>query len=515
MPDVIGVRFHGVGKAYNFDTNGLKIRAGDTVIVQTVNGLEIGMAAGLNRYVEAADLNMELKPIVRKADRADLATYAENTELEKEAYKICRDEVARYGLDMNVVNAEYTFDRKKLVFYFTSEGRVDFRELVKGLAQIFHVRIELRQVGVRDEARMIGGLGICGRELCCASFMQSFNPVSIKMAKEQGLSMNPAKISGCCGRLMCCLQYEHSTYKEAKRGLPAVKSTIDTPDGRGRVVSQNILKEEVCVVLEGDESRDIRIYTKADLGIEGCRCPRRLKQEQAEFAAGPTDRQTSSGGEENSLSRGEPTEFSPETELTAASASAPTTAEAAPAPAGAVAEIRKELVLGKAGRDFIPGPISLADSAPEAGRQTGAPGWHGEVTPPSADHRSGDDGPPERKTEGRMQPAEEGRSRSRQRDDDSRTDRDRRQSNNRESFARSGRRRERLSDRQASSRSRQPQSHNAEEAYFGKKKRRKKSDRTAKRRQGGSKSAGGRPQSGFRPPRPKQGEEPEVGPSKD
>ncbi|MGI6076872.1 MAG: PSP1 domain-containing protein [Fastidiosipilaceae bacterium] len=268
MPNIVGIRFHDVGKAYDFETNGLTIRRGDPVIVETVQGIELGFAANDSHDISLDKVEKKLKPVLRIATDSDLEQYNQNLEKEREAFFICRDKIEEHGLDMNLVGVDFTFDARKIIFYFTSDGRIDFRRLVKDLAQIFHVRIELRQIGVRDEARMIGGVGICGREFCCSSFLKNFVPVSIKMAKGQGLSMNPSKISGCCGRLMCCLMYEQDAYSSARRGLPKLKSIIDTPEGRGKVMGVETLKEQVKVILEDDPEREVRVYTKLDLGIK-------------------------------------------------------------------------------------------------------------------------------------------------------------------------------------------------------------------------------------------------------
>lgn len=290
MPELVGIRFHGVGKAYDFDPNGLNIRPGDAVIVETVQGLEMGFAANATHTLPKEKIRNQLKPVIRIATAADLEQYGQNLEREREAFRVCREKISEHRLEMNLVSAEYTFDARKIVFCFTSEGRIDFRNLVKDLAQIFHVRIELRQIGVRDEARMVGGVGICGREFCCSSFLTDFVPVSIKMAKEQSLSMNPAKISGCCGRLMCCLKYEQEAYASARKGLPKLKAIIDTPAGRGKVVSLDTLKERVCVVLEDSPDREIKIFTKADLGIgPAAGQTREIRRRGSEDASGRPD----------------------------------------------------------------------------------------------------------------------------------------------------------------------------------------------------------------------------------
>lgn len=257
MPKVVSVRFHDAGKIYHFAPAEFHLHLGDAVIVETSQGLDLGHIAE-----EAVDLPVEqivepLRPIIRMADEEDNKRNEEKKHREKEAFTLCQEKVVSRGLKMNLVQAEYSFDGKKLVFYFTADGRVDFRELVKDLAAVFRTRIELRQIGVRDQARMIGGLGLCGRELCCCSFLNDFVPVSIKMAKEQGLSMNPAKISGACGRLMCCLKYEQEAYEDAHARLPKQGDIVMTPQGKGTVVSIDLLREKITVRLEADDGADL------------------------------------------------------------------------------------------------------------------------------------------------------------------------------------------------------------------------------------------------------------------
>lgn len=247
MLEVVGVRFKRAGKIYYFDPGGLPVQSGDPVLVETARGIEYGWVAIGRRQVDEQDVVLPLKNVIRIADEQDAAQMERNREDAKRAYAICKEKIAEHGLPMKLVDAEYTFDRNKLIFYFTAEGRVDFRELVKDLAAVFRTRIELRQIGVRDEAKMLGGIGPCGRLLCCSTFLGDFEPVSIKMAKDQNLSLNPAKISGLCGRLMCCLRYEHETYAQVLATLPDVGDEIETPLGRGRVVGLNILAEQVQV----------------------------------------------------------------------------------------------------------------------------------------------------------------------------------------------------------------------------------------------------------------------------
>lgn len=241
MAEVIGVRFKNVGKVYYFDPDGNNLKKGDMVIVETSRGVECGEVAMENRQVDDESIVQPLKKLIRIANQEDLKKLAENQIREKSAFEICNKKIAAHKLEMKLVDVEYTFDNSKILFYFTADGRVDFRELVKDLASVFRTRIELRQIGVRDEAKMLGGLGICGRPFCCSTFLGSFQPVSIKMAKEQNLSLNPVKISGTCGRLMCCLKYEQEAYLDLLRTTPKLGAVVMTPEGRGTVVDQNLL----------------------------------------------------------------------------------------------------------------------------------------------------------------------------------------------------------------------------------------------------------------------------------
>ncbi len=250
MAEVIGVRFKEVGKVYYFDPLKNKLRIGDKVIVETARGLECGEVAMANKVIGDDELNHPLKPLVRIATPDDIKRVEENHKKEKSAQKICEEKIAKHKLEMKLVNVEYTFDNNKIIFYFTADGRVDFRALVKDLASVFRTRIELRQIGVRDEAKMIGGLGICGRPFCCARFMGEFQPVSIKMAKEQGLSLSPTKISGTCGRLMCCLKYEQEAYTDLLRHTPKVGAIVNTPEGKGLVVENNLIARTLKVKLD-------------------------------------------------------------------------------------------------------------------------------------------------------------------------------------------------------------------------------------------------------------------------
>lgn len=239
MTEVIGVRFKNVGKVYYFDPDGNDLKKGDRVIVETARGIECGEVAMENRGMESDGLVQPLKKLIRVATEEDLKKVEENRKKEKAAFDICLRKIAAHKLEMKLVDVEYTFDNSKILFYFTADGRVDFRELVKDLASVFRTRIELRQIGVRDEAKMLGGLGICGRPFCCSTFLGGFQPVSIKMAKEQGLSLNPVKISGICGRLMCCLKYEQEAYADLLRSVPSSGSVVMTPGGKGIVVDSN------------------------------------------------------------------------------------------------------------------------------------------------------------------------------------------------------------------------------------------------------------------------------------
>lgn len=267
MYDVVGVRFKKAGKIYYFDPNGLHIDDDDFVIVETIRGIEYGKVVLNNKKVEENDVVLPLKKVIRLADVKDRLMVQENQDAAAEAYHVCQKKVSEHGLDMKLVDVEYTFDRNKVIFYFTADGRVDFRELVKDLAAIFKTRIELRQIGVRDEAKMLGGIGPCGRMLCCSTFLGDFEPVSIKMAKDQNLSLNPTKISGLCGRLMCCLKYENDEYESAKELLPDLGEMIGTPNGLGKVVGLNILEQIIQVDLVGQER--VVEYTWDELQKEG------------------------------------------------------------------------------------------------------------------------------------------------------------------------------------------------------------------------------------------------------
>lgn len=254
---VVGVRFKKAGKIYYFDPGDLPVGKDAEVIVETARGLEFGTVVVGPKLVPETEITQPLKKVVRIATAEDRLQLAENREREKKAFEICLEKIAQHNLEMKLIDVEYTFDRNKIIFYFTADGRIDFRELVKDLAAVFRTRIELRQIGVRDEAKMIGGLGPCGRGLCCATFLGEFDPVSIKMAKEQNLSLNPTKISGICGRLMCCLKFESNSYKEAKNELPAVGTTVLYEGKEAVVVEQNLLKETLVIELPDQERIEV------------------------------------------------------------------------------------------------------------------------------------------------------------------------------------------------------------------------------------------------------------------
>lgn len=266
MKEIVGVRFKSVGKIYYFSPGDLRLTVGDRVIVETVRGVECGEVVIANRQIEDNQLNTPLKPIIRAATEQDMQVLAKNKEKEKDAFRICEEKIAFRKLKMNLVDVECTFDNNKLLFYFTAENRVDFRELVKDLAAVFRTRIELRQIGVRDEAKILGGLGICGREFCCKSYMGDFQPVSIKMAKEQGLSLNPTKISGTCGRLMCCLKYEQDFYEEQMKVTPKIGAYVKTPDFKGYVEEANLLTGKLRVKPEKSDDPSV-VFDKEDVKV--------------------------------------------------------------------------------------------------------------------------------------------------------------------------------------------------------------------------------------------------------
>ena len=277
MTKVIGVRFRTAGKIYFFSPGKLEVETGDKVIVETARGVEFGSVVTGPKEVEDDKITQPLKSVIRLATDEDKKKEEKNKEKEKEAFKICLEKIHKHGLEMKLIDAEYTFDNNKVLFYFTADGRIDFRELVKDLASVFRTRIELRQIGVRDETKIRGGIGICGSPLCCHTYLSEFAPVSIKMAKEQNLSLNPTKISGVCGRLMCCLTNEEETYEELNSHLPANGDHVTTPEGlRGDVQSVNVLRQlvKVVVTLDNDE-KEIREYPATELRFK----PRRKKKD--------------------------------------------------------------------------------------------------------------------------------------------------------------------------------------------------------------------------------------------
>ena len=266
MTKVVGVRFNMAGKIYYFDPCGEEMERGQHVIVETARGMEYGFVVSPVKEVDDSEIVAPLKPIIRIATPEDDAHNAENLEKKKEAFAICKEKIKKHGLEMKLVDAEYTFDNNKLLFYFTADGRIDFRDLVKDLASVFRTRIELRQIGVRDEIRLMGGIGVCGRVLCCHSYLTDLVSVSIKMAKEQNLSLNPAKISGVCGRLMCCLKNEEETYEELNKNLPGVGDYVTAADGNhGNVQSVNVLRQTVRVIVETGDEREIKEYQASEL----------------------------------------------------------------------------------------------------------------------------------------------------------------------------------------------------------------------------------------------------------
>ncbi len=268
MVKIIGVRFRNAGKVYYFDPLEFTPARGSRVIVETARGVECGKVVMTAREVDESKVVQPLRPVIRMATEEDVRTEWENYAREKDAYRICQQKIREHGLDMKLVQAEYTFDNKKVLFYFTADGRIDFRDLVKDLASVFKTRIELRQIGVRDETKMLGGIGICGRPLCCSTYLSDFAPVSIKMAKEQNLSLNPTKISGACGRLMCCLKNEEDTYEYLNQKLPGIGDTVETPDGRiGDVHAVNVLRQRVRVLIEEGDDKEIEEFPAEELSL--------------------------------------------------------------------------------------------------------------------------------------------------------------------------------------------------------------------------------------------------------
>lgn len=287
MIKVVGIRFRNAGKIYYFDPLDYEMEVGSHAIVETARGIEYGTVLIAPREVADDQVVQPLKPVIRVATEEDTKTVEKNKEREKSAYKTCQEKIEKHGLEMKLVQAEYTFDSNKLLFYFTADGRIDFRELVKDLASVFRTRIELRQIGVRDETKMLGGMGICGRELCCCSYLSDFVPVSIKMAKEQNLSLNPTKISGVCGRLMCCLKNEEETYEYLNSRLPGVGDMVTTATGQtGEVQSVNVLRQKVKVLIEVDDEKELQEYDVDDLKFRPRRKNVKLSAQELEELEG-------------------------------------------------------------------------------------------------------------------------------------------------------------------------------------------------------------------------------------
>lgn len=290
MIKVVGIRFRNAGKIYYFDPKDFEMEVGSHAIVETARGIEYGTVLLAPRELKDDQVVQPLKPVIRVATEEDVKTVERNREREKSAYKICLEKIAKHGLEMKLVQAEYTFDNNKLLFYFTADGRIDFRELVKDLASVFRTRIELRQIGVRDETKMLGGIGICGRELCCCSYLSDFVPVSIKMAKEQNLSLNPTKISGVCGRLMCCLKNEQETYEYLNGRLPGVGDTVTTMTGEvGEVQSVSVLRQKVKVLVEVDDEKELCEYDVDELKFRPRRKNIKLSAKELEELEGLAD----------------------------------------------------------------------------------------------------------------------------------------------------------------------------------------------------------------------------------
>lgn len=277
MVKIVGVRFRNAGKVYYFDPKDYKIQVGDHVIVETARGIEYGTVTGKVQEVPEGKVVQPLKPVIRVASAEDDAKAKRNLEKEKEAMRICKEKIRKHELEMKLIDAEYTFDNNKVLFYFTADGRIDFRELVKDLAAVFRTRIELRQIGVRDETKILGGIGSCGRPLCCSTFLSEFAPVSIRMAKEQNLSLNPTKISGVCGRLMCCLKNEEETYEYLNSKLPGIGDTVTTFTGlKGEVSSVNVLRQKVKILVDVDDEKELQEYDVSELKFK----PRKKKEKK-------------------------------------------------------------------------------------------------------------------------------------------------------------------------------------------------------------------------------------------
>jgi cell fate regulator YaaT (PSP1 superfamily) len=288
MAEIVGIKFRNMGKLYYFDPDGHKFARGEMAIVETTYGLECGEVVVPNREVKDEDIVKPLKKVIRPAQPEDIKRLKENMEKEKRAFDICLEKIAAHKLAMKLVNVEYTFDNSKILFYFTADGRVDFRELVKDLASVFRTRIELRQIGVRDEAKMLGGIGICGLPFCCTRFLNDFEPVSIRMAKEQGMSLNPTKISGSCGRLMCCLKYEQEIYDELLKTTPKVGAIVNTKEGRGTVLEVNLLTGNLKVVLDkAPESPPVSVHVRDVTVIRDSQI--KIEEEEAEELLGLED----------------------------------------------------------------------------------------------------------------------------------------------------------------------------------------------------------------------------------
>ena len=286
MTRVIGVRFRNVGKIYYFSPKDLEIHTGDHVIVETARGVEYGHVVLAPRDVEDEKVIQPLKEVIRIANPQDDKKEEINRKKEKEAFQVCLKKIREHSLEMKLIDVEYTFDNNKILFYFTADGRIDFRELVKDLAAIFKTRIELRQIGVRDETKILGGIGICGRPLCCHTYLSEFVPVSIKMAKEQNLSLNPTKISGVCGRLMCCLKNEEETYEQLNRKLPNTGDRVTTPEGlKGEVQSVNVLRQLVKVIVDVEDEKEIREYQASELKFKSRQKKEKLKLTEEEMKA--------------------------------------------------------------------------------------------------------------------------------------------------------------------------------------------------------------------------------------
>ena len=294
MTKVIGVRFRTAGKIYFFSPGKFEVKRGDQVIVETARGVEFGNVVMGPKEVKDEEITQPLKTVIRLATEDDRRVEEKNRKKEKEAFQICLEKIHKHGLEMKLIDAEYTFDNNKVLFYFTADGRIDFRELVKDLAAVFRTRIELRQIGVRDETKIRGGIGICGRPLCCNTYLSEFIPVSIKMAKEQSLSLNPTKISGICGRLMCCLKNEQEAYEELNSNLPDIGEKVKTFDGfKGEVVSVNVLRQKVKIVVEVDDEREIKEYAIDELKFKPKKKKFNLASEELKALKGLEDKEES------------------------------------------------------------------------------------------------------------------------------------------------------------------------------------------------------------------------------